>query len=364
MMSDIFVYFGTYTRREATGAGRSEGIYIYNLNRESGALTPVGTMSGVENPSFLALNPAKTHLYAVAELGDGDGKPMGGVSAFAVDSKTGFLELLNSEASKGDGPCHLSVDASGTKVLVSNYGSGSVAVLPLADDGSLLPASDSVQHEGSSINPQRQQGPHAHSVNLDSNNRFAYVADLGLDKILIYAFDADAGTITANRAQPWAKVKAGAGPRHFAFHPNNQYAYVINELDSTMTVFAFDGDKGTLDEIQTLSTLPDDFDGTSYCAEVRVHPNGKFVYGSNRGHDSIAVFKVQDDGSLKTVEYTSSQGEFPRNFNLDPSGEWLIAANQNTHNVFVYQVDTKTGKLTATDQSAVIPYPVCVKFLG
>lgn len=363
-MSDIIVYFGTYTRREATAAGRSEGIYIYRLNTENGELIPVGTTSGVENPSFLALNPEKTHLYAVAELGTGEGKPSGGVSAFAIDADTGHLEYLNSESTKGDGPCHLTVDATGRNVLVSNYGSGNVAVIPVAEDGSLLPASDFVQHEGSSVNPKRQEGPHAHSVNLDQDNNFAFVADLGLDKVMIYAFDAKAGKITPNNAQPWAKVKAGAGPRHFAFHPDNRAAYVINELDSTMTVFAYDSDKGTLNELQTISTLPEDFGGTSYCAEVRVHPNGKFVYGSNRGHDSIAVFKVSSDGTLQPVEYTSTQGEFPRNFNLDPSGEWLIAANQNTHNVFVYKVDAKSGKLTPTGGSTLIPYPVCVKFLG
>lgn len=362
-MSEIITYFGTYTRREATGMGRSEGIYIYRFNTETGALTPLETMVGVENPSFLALNPAQTHLYAVAELGDGQGKPIGGVSAFAIDKESGSLTLLNSESSKGDGPCHLTVDASGKNVLVSNYGSGTVAVLPIADDGSLKPASDSVQHEGSSVNPQRQEGPHAHSINLDGSNRFAFVADLGLDKVLIYEFDAEKGKIKPNSAQPWAKVKAGAGPRHFAFTPDNRFAYVINELDSTMTAFAFNSEKGTLDEIQTISTLPDDFDDTSHCAEVRVHPSGKFLYGSNRGHDSIVVFRINEDGSLDPLDYTSTQGEFPRNFNLDPSGNWLIAANQNTHNVHVFHVDPNLGTLSPAGHTAAIPFPVCVKFL-
>jgi 6-phosphogluconolactonase len=364
-MTEILTYFGTYTRREATGIGRSEGIYIYRFDTESGALTPVGTMSGIENPSFLAFNPAQTHLYAVAELGDGKGgRPSGGVSAYAIDSQTGYLSLLNSESTRGDGPCHLSVDATGQNVLVSNYNSGSVCVLPIAADGSLKPASDFVQHEGSSVNPQRQEGPHAHSVNLDASNRFAFVADLGLDKVLIYAFDAENGKLAPNPAQPWAKIKAGAGPRHFAMHPSQQYAYVINELDSTMTTFAFDAEKGTLNEIQTISTLPDDFEGTSYCAEVRVHPNGKFVYGSNRGHDSIVVFRVEDDGALDPVDYTPTQGEFPRNFNLDPSGRWLLAANQNTHNVLVFHVDEELGTLSPSGHTAAIPYPVCIRFIG
>lgn len=363
-MSEILVYFGTYTRQDAPGIGRSEGIYIYRFDTESGALTPVGTMPGIENPSFLALNPAQTHLYAVAELGNGQGKPSGGVSAFAVDKQSGQLTLLNSESTRGDGPCHLTVDVTGRNVLVSNYGSGSATVLQTGEDGALKPASGFVQHQGSSVNPKRQEGPHAHSVNLEAGNRFAFVADLGLDKVLIYELDADKGTITANSAQPWAKLKAGAGPRHVAIDPTNRFVYVINELDSTMTVFALDDSKGTLDEIQTISTLPEDWEGVSHCAEVRVHPSGRFVYGSNRGHDSIVVYQVADDGSLTVLDYTPTDGEVPRNFNLDPSGRWLLAANQNTHNIEVFHVDPNLGTLSPAGQTAAVPYPVCIRFVA
>lgn len=265
--------------------------------------------------------------------------------------------------SRGAGPCHLTVDSRGRNVLVANYGSGSIAVLPIGYDGRLSEASEFIQHSGSSVNPKRQQGPHAHSINLSPDNRFAIVADLGLDQVLVYRFNPAYSTLAVNDP-PFTKMNPGAGPRHFAFHPSGKFAYVISELQSTVTAFAWAAGPGTLSEIQTISALPKDFSGESYCAEVQVHPSGKFLYGSNRGHDSIAVFTVDENkGTLTPVEYASTQGKWPRNFGIDPSGAFLLAANQNSDNITVFRIDAKTGQLKPTGQTLEVGAPVCVKFV-
>jgi 6-phosphogluconolactonase len=275
-----------------------------------------------------------------------------------------MLTFLNRVSSGGAGPCHLVVDKTGKNVLVVNYGSGSTAVLPLEADGRLKEASSFVQHQGSSIDKKRQQGPHAHSVNLSADNRFAMVADLGLDQVLVYRFDAAKGSITPNEP-PFAAVKPGSGPRHFAFHPGGKFAYVINEMASTVTAFTYDAARGVLKETQTITTLPADFSGVNHTAEVQVHPSGKFVYGSNRGHNSIAVFTVDvKKGTLTSVEQVSTQGKTPRNFGIDPTGRWLLAANQDTDNVVVFRIDAKTGRLTPTGQVLEVGAPVCVKFVA
>jgi 6-phosphogluconolactonase len=248
-------------------------------------------------------------------------------------------------------------------VLVVNYGTGSVAVLAIRDDGSLGDSTAFVQHSGSSVNPKRQQGPHAHSVNLSPDNRFAIVADLGLDQVLVYRFDASSGSLQPNDP-PFARVAPGAGPRHFTFHPSGRFAYVINELASTVTAFNWDARRGVLSEIQTISTLPKDFSGENYTAEVVVHPNGRFLYGSNRGHDSIAVFSIDRQGKLTFIETTPTQGSFPRNFALDPTGRWLFAANQRSDNVVLFRVDPKTGRLSPANRTIRVGSPVCVRFLA
>jgi 6-phosphogluconolactonase len=256
------------------------------------------------------------------------------------------------------------VDATARYVLVSNYSSGSVCVLPILETGGLGPIVDFVQHEGGSIHPQRQQSPHPHSVNLDRDNRLAYVPDLGLDKVMIYELDLARGKLISYHEQPWARTRSGAGPRHLAFHPNEQTVYVVNELDSTVAVFALDSARGTLKEVQSISTLPADFDEKSWAADIHVHPNGRFVYASNRGHDSIAVFSVAEEtGMLSLVAYTSTQGAVPRNFGIDPTGTFLLAANQNSDDVYVFRIDQKSGRLTPTGNSVQTPTPVCVKFL-
>lgn len=353
----FLAYIGTYTR------GKSEGIYVYRLDPSTGALTLSSKTADVKDPSFLAIHPQKRYLYSVNELGVVDGKPAGGVSAFAIDPKTGALTLLNQQPSHGAAPCHLSVDATGKWVIVANYTSGSASIFPIQADGRLGEASDVVQHQGSSVNPRRQTGPHAHSVTIDPANRYAFVADLGLDKVMIYRLNLSQGKLIPGE-QPWVRTHPGAGPRHFAFHPNARCAYVINELDSTMTAFIYDASQGRLTEIQHLSTLPEGFSGTTHCADVHVHPSGKFVYGSNRGHDSIAIFAIdQATGKLTPIGHELTQGKIPRNFGLDPTGTFLLAANQDSDTVVTFRIDQGTGKLTATGHVAEAPTPVCVKFL-
>ena len=265
-------------------------------------------------------------------------------------------------SSKGAGPCHVLVDKTGKNLLVANYGSGSVASFPMKSDGSLSEASAFIQHKGSSVDKARQEGPHAHSVNLSADNRFVIVTDLGLDQALVYRFDAAKGSLTPNDP-PFAKLNPGAGPRHFAFDPKGNYAYVINEIQSTVTAFHYDRAHGAFHELQTISTLPKDFKGRSSTAELAVDRNGKFLYGSNRGHDSIAVFAIDPaKGTLTTVENTPTQGKTPRNFALDPTGGYLFAANQGTNNIVLFRIDQSTGRLTPAGEKVDVPSPVCVVF--
>lgn len=356
---EMLVYVGTYTGKE----DRGEGIYVYRMHPASGALEFASSVSDIVNPSFLAIHPQKRRLYAVNEVDDFEDSAGGAVSAFSIDPKTGGLTYLNRQSSQGAGPCHLSVDATGKAVLVANYSGGSVAALPIRDDGGLGEATAFIQHRGSSVNPGRQSGPHAHSITIDPTNRYAFAADLGIDKILIYRLDADRAAITPND-EPWTQVHAGAGPRHFAFHPNGKYAYLINELDNTTVAYTYDDAAGTLREVQTITTLPEDFSDTSYCADIHVSPSGKFVYGTNRGHDSIVIFRIDGGtGQLTCVGYESTQGEFPRNFAIDPTGTFLFAANQNTDNIVAFRIDQQTGALTPTGHVTHVRAPVCVKII-
>ena len=352
-----WVYIGTYTQRG------SEGIYLARLELGGGKLSLEGLAGKVVNPSFLAFHPSGRFLYAVGEVGQFAGGKGGAVSAFALDPKTGKLALLNQKSSRGAGPCHIVIDSTGKNALVANYGGGSVACLPIGDDGRLGDAASFVQHEGASVNRRRQEGPHAHSINLDPANRFAFAPDLGIDKIMIYRFDPAAHRLEPNDP-PAAAVAPGSGPRHFDFHPSARFAYAINELASTITVFQCEADRGALKAIQTVSTLPEGFEGNNTTADIHVHPSGKFVYGSNRGHDSIAVFAVDSaTGKLTPLGHQATQGKTPRNFGIDPTGAFLLAANQDTDNVVVFRIDSATGKLTPTGQSIRVPMPVCVKFL-
>lgn len=356
---ELLVYVGTYT------GPKSQGIYAYRLDLSTGKCTPLGLAAEVKNASFLAVHPNRKFLYSVSEIEDLGGKPTGGVSAFSIDRASGKLAKLNHQSSEGRGPCHVTVDKSGRVAMVANYGGGSVASLPIGADGKLAPAASAVQHLGKSANPQRQEGPHAHSINPSPDNRFAVAADLGLDKVLVYKLDPATGTLAAN-SPPSASVKPGAGPRHFAFHPSGKHAYVINEIDCTVTAFDYDAQRGVLTEIQTLSTLPEGekVEPGYSTAEVQVHPSGKFVYGSNRGHDTISVFAVDEaTGKLRQVQNVSTEGKTPRGFGIDPSGKFLLAGNQDSHTITVFSIDPQTGELKSTGQKLEVGSPVCVKFV-
>ena len=356
---EMLVHFGTYT------GPTSKGIYVSRLNTATGALTDPVLAAETPSPSFLAVAPSGTHLYAVNEIGEYEGKPTGSVSAFAIERKTGMLKPINRQASGGGGPAHISTDRKGTHVLVANYGGGSVAVLPIAQDGSLRPMSGFVQHTGSSVNPQRQKEPHAHSIDLDPTGQRAYVADLGLDKILIYRYDASAGTLKPSEP-PFATVEPGSGPRHVAMHPSGRFSYVINEIVLTVTAFARDAATGGLTSFQTISTLPQDVKPQQNysTAELTMHPSGKFLYGSNRGHDSLTVYAVdQTSGRLTYVQTESTGGSTPRSFGIDPTGRWLLAANQRSDSIVVFGIDQATGRLTPTGARVTVGAPVCVTFL-
>jgi len=351
------VYIGTYT------GAKSKGIYVCGFDSASGRLTSPELAAETASPSFLALHPGGRFLYAVGEATNLGGKRGGAVSAFSLEAKTGMLTLLNQQSSGGAGPCHLAVDQTGKCLLVANYGSGSIAALPIRADGSLGEPGAVIQHRGSSVNPQRQAGPHAHFITPDPANRFALTCDLGLDRVLVYRLDPAKAALAANDP-PFAAVKPGSGPRHLAFHRSGRFVFVINEMGSTLTAFAYDAKRGVLKELQTLSTLPVGFTGKSTCAEVQVHPSRDFVYSSNRGHDSIAVFAFDAaSGKLSCLEHQSTQGKNPRHFALDPTAQWLLAENQDSDSIVVFRIDSRTGRLHASGQSVSVGAPVCVVFV-
>lgn len=358
-----YVYVGTYTRFTPEPRGRGEGIYLYRFDPASGSLGFVTLVAGVPNPSFLTASPDGTTLYAANETTQLDGQPGGAVSAFAIDRESGGLTFLNRQPSHGTDPCHVRVDDSGRVLMVANYTSGSVAVLPIEANGGLTPASDVRQHHGSGPDPQRQEGPHAHFITPDPTNRYVLSSDLGLDRVLIYELDAQRGTLTPHDP-PGVSLPPGSGPRHLAFHPNGRYIYIINELASTISTCAWDAESGTLRVLDTITTLPEGFEGNNSCAEVRVAPSGRVLYGSNRGHDSIAVFAVDPpSGILSPRGHVSTQGKNPRNFTIDPSGTYLLAANQDSDTIVTFRIDGATGELEATGQVTSVPSPVCVTIL-
>jgi 6-phosphogluconolactonase len=351
----FLVYIGTYT------GPQSEGIYAFRFDAATGALEPVGLVGEVVNPSWVTIHPNRKFLYAVSELGN-DGKASAAVTTFSIDPKTAALTKLNSVSSGGGGACHVVVDKTGKTLMVANYGTGSVAAFPVHDDGTLGEPPVLIQHQGSSVDPRRQRGPHAHGVFLSADNRFLFVPDLGLDQVMSYRLDAAKSSIAANDP-PFAKVPPGSGPRHFAFHPKGKFAYVIDEMKSTVTAFQYNAAHGVLSEIQNISTLPKDFSGEDNSAEIAVDAKGRFVYASNRGHDSITVFAIAGDGRLTVVENVPSGGKAPRSFGIDPTGAYFLSANQNTNNIVLFRVDGKTGRLTSTGKTVEVAKPVCVQFL-
>lgn len=359
-MPSYLVYIGTYTfsNREP----KSEGVYIYRMDAESGHLTFAGTAKAGENPAFLAIHPNGRYLYAANELMEFQGTEGGGVSALAINPSDGSLSLINQQPSHGGATCHISLDRTGKYALVANYMGGNATMLPILEDGSLAPATSIVQHSGTGPNPQRQEQPHTHSVFIDHENRHALVSDLGIDKVMVYQLDLANGKLQPNQP-PFAQVTGGSGPRHLDFHPSGRFVYLINEMGNTITAFRYDGEKGELHEIQTVDTLPSDFSGESTCADIHVDPAGKFVYGSNRGHDSLVIFAIDPStGKLSYVGHESTRGKTPRNFGIEPNGNFLLAANQDSHTVITYRIDKQSGKLGYLSTTEV-PMPVCIKFL-
>jgi 6-phosphogluconolactonase len=352
-----WVFIGTYT------GPKSKGIYRFALDPATGELTGGELAAEAVNPSFLGIHPSHRFLYTVNEVGEFGGKPGGGVSAFALDTATGKLTPLNSQSTGGENACHLVVDRAGKHVLLANYGGGNASVLSIGPDGRLGSASAFVQHKGSSVNKERQEAAHAHSINLDPGNHFAVVADLGLDQVKVYKYDSDKGTLTP-ADPPFVATAPGAGPRHFAFHPSAPFAYVINELNSTVLPLAFDAAKGTFKPLHPVTTLPATFKSENTTAEVQVHPSGRFLYGSNRGHNSIAVFAIDPKTGALTPAGNQGQGiKTPRNFGIDPTGTFLIVANQDSDSLVVFRIDPKTGALAPVGHKVEVGSPVCVKFV-
>jgi 6-phosphogluconolactonase len=352
------LFVGTYTEKE------SKGIYAYGFDAASSQLTPLGVAAETTNPSFLAIDPSRRFLYAVNEVQNYKGASSGAVSAFAIDQKTGKLSLLNQVPTRGADPCYIAFDETGKYALVANYTGGSVAVFPVQSDGHIGEPSAFIQHRGSSVNKERQEGPHAHWIETTPDNRFAIAVDLGLDELLVYHFDASKGSLTPNDP-PYGSLDPGAGPRHLAFHPSGKFAYVVNELQSTITSFRYDSGRGAFEKLKTVSTLPKGFSGSNDSAEIHVHPSGKFLFASNRGHDSIAVFSIDSHtGALTLVDHFSTQGKTPRNFEIDPTGKLLFIANQDTNNIVVFRIDPNDGRLTSTGQTLHAPSPVCLKFMA
>lgn len=354
--AEMALFVGTYTR------GGSGGIYRLSMNPESGALRVLDSYGGVENPSFLAISPDNRFLFSVSETGSFMGATTGSVASFAIDATTGNLSKLSQQPSGGAAPAYVCVDSGARFVFVANYTGGNVAMLPVNESGVLAPPVSVRQHTGSSVHPQRQQRPHAHSIVLTPSERFAVAADLGTDRLMVYRIEA---TALVPADPPSYAVTPGDGPRHLAFHPNGRWAYVINELSSSITAYEFDGNAGSFSYIDTISTLPTGFSGQNTCAEVRVAPSGNFVYGSNRGHNSIAAFAVDEaSGALGLVQHEPTGGSTPRNFEIDPTGRYVVAANQDSNNLVVLAIDAATGALSPTGETATVPVPVCVRFLS
>lgn len=351
------LYVGTYTDKG------SKGIYAFRFNTITGESDGIGLVAETANPSFLAVDPNRKYLYAVNEIDNFNGGLSGAVSAFSIDQVTGRLTLLQQVSSLGSDPAHVSLDKTGRYLLVANYSSGNIAAFPIEKDGRLGPHSAFVQHSGSSVNKERQAGPHAHAIEPSYDNQFVLTADLGLDKLLVYRFDQKTGSLAANDPA-FAKVSPGAGPRHFAIAPSGKFVYLVNELSSTVTVFAYTASAGKLQEQQTISTLSAGFAGENTTAEIEEDAQGKYLYVSNRGDDSIAVFAIDPpNGKLSFVERVATGGKTPRHFTLDPTGKWLLAANQDSNSITVFSVDPSNGRLTPTSHALQVATPVCVVFM-
>lgn len=346
----------------ALAAGEKGGVYAYQFDTATGALKPLQQTTSVKMPFFLAVLPDKRFLYAV-DVEKAAGKSEEFVAAFAIEGRTGSLKPLNRQPARGTTACYLDVDPTGKTVTVANYSTGTVAALPVQADGSLGEAASFLQHEGTGADPKRQKGPNAHSIVVSPDGRFALAADLGIDKVMIYRLDAATAKLTPNEAQPFAPLAPASGPRHMTFHPNGQRLYVINELKNTITFFNYSPESGKLTEQQTISTLPEDFTGKSYTADLKITPDGKYLYGTNRGHDTIASYRIGDDGKLTLLGLEPSLGKGPQNLLITPDGRWLLCANMPGNAIVVFQIDAATGKIKATGEPTAMPMPSCIRLV-
>jgi 6-phosphogluconolactonase len=365
--TDRFVYVGTYTGPGVPPDGHApstaRGIYVFRMRASDGHLTLV-QVAATDNPSYLALDPTLARLYCTNQNDLTDGAPAGRVSAFAVSATDGTLTFLNTQPTHGTHPAHLSVHPSGAYVLASNYGSGDYPVYRILADGSIGPETDDVRASGTGPDPDRQEGPHAHQILTDPDSRHVFGVDLGADEILIWNLDLGTGKLLAN-VPSFVAVAGGSGPRHMVFHPSRRFAYVLSELAGTITTFQYDPSRGALLPQRTVSTLPASFTGSKSTAEIRIHPSGRFLYSTNRGHHSVAMFAIDEKtGALDPLGWESTQGEWPRGMNLDPSGTFLYAANQNSDTIVVFRVDPSTGKLAPTGETVHTPTPVDIEFGG
>lgn len=355
-------YIGTYTDANASEGERAQGIYRAHLDINSGALSNLVPVAKGINAGFVVISPDRRFLYAIGDTFVPDTQAHGVVAAFAIDAQSGDLTLLNQQPTPNGVSCHVNVDASNRLLVSVSYRRGSFATYPLATDGTIGSFREHVEHQGHGVNPTRQEGPHAHQAIFSPDNRFLLVNDLGIDKVGSYGIDPSKGQLVT--AHPlWTKVHDGAGPRHLDFHPNGRFVYLINELDGTITGFAYEARQGTLTAFQVISTLPDGYTGLKWCADIHVHPNGRFLYGSNRGHDSIAIFTIDEsNGQLTAIGCPSSLGNTPRNFAIDPTGRYLLAANQDSNSIVSFAIDQTQGTLSATGHSLALSKPICIKF--
>jgi 6-phosphogluconolactonase len=350
--NEHYLLVGTYT------SGKSEGIYVYKFNSTSGSFSQVSTVKA-DNPSFLAVSPDEQFVFAVNE----NGNDKGSIASYSFDKKTGQLVQINKESSGGDHPCYVNIDGRGNWVVSGNYTGGSLAVLPVMDNGKLLPAHQVIEHEGQSVNKQRQEKAHVHATVFSPDYKYLFVPDLGIDKIMIYSFDQNSGRLDPSNAT-FTQTEPGSGPRHFTFHPSGNYAYLMEELSGKVNVFSYNK-QGKLTSMQTISAIPADYKGNVGSADIHVSPDGKFLYASNRGEsNTLAIFSIDQNGKLTLVGHQSTLGNTPRNFNFDPTGNFLLVANQNGNNIVIFKVDKKTGLLMPLPTQIEVPNPVCIKWAG
>lgn len=351
-----YMYVGTYNEKD------QPGIFVFSFDRKDGRMTLVQQIGGMVAPSYLEVNHNGTHLYSVNRNSVIAGKKWGSVSAYKINRKDGTLTHLNDQPAFGAESCHISLDSKSRLVFVSNYSTGNLSVFPIREDGSLDGLSGSVQHNGSSLDQSRQKGPHVHQSVVSGDDQYLFVCDLGIDKVKVYSIDYQNKNLIPLSGSDGI-VDKGSGPRHFTLDEDQSYGYVINEMASTVTAFRL-GDSAQLTPIQTLSTTPSEYDGTNYCADIHIEPGGKFLFGSNRGHNSLAIFQIdRESGTLKEAGHQSTYGEWPRNFLIDPEGEYVFVANQNTDNITFFRLNGNTGQLTKVDFEASVPKPVCLKIL-